>query len=164
MLIRVAKNADAARIAEIYNYYIAESTATFEESQVATDEVLARLAQTFDTELPWLVAESDGNIAGYAYASKWQGRCAYRYTAEVTIYLARDVLRRGIGTRLYKRLFDELRKRSYHTAIAGISLPNEASVALHEKFGMEKVAHFSEVGFKFNRWVDVGYWQVKLYL
>ena len=162
MMIRIAENADADCIAEIYNHYITQSTATFEESEVSAIDVRARLAETFDAGLPWLVARSDGNVAGYAYASEWNGRCAYRHTAEVTIYLAPDVLQRGIGTRLYRALFDELRQRSYHVAIAGISLPNEASVALHEKFGMEKVAHFSEVGYKFNRWIDVGYWQVKL--
>ncbi len=113
--------------------------------------------------LPWLVAENDsGVVVGYAYASKWKGRCAYRHSAEVTVYLAPDAAAQGVGTRLYEALFSELRDRGIHTAIGGIALPNPPSVALHEKFGMKKVAHFAEVGHKFDRWIDVGYWQVVL--
>ena len=91
-----------------------------------------------------------------------KGRCAYRYSAEVTVYLDAAVVGQGLGTQLYTALFDSLRRSGCHVAIGGIALPNAASVALHEKFAMQKVAHFGEVGFKFGRWVDVGYWQLTL--
>jgi phosphinothricin acetyltransferase len=109
--------------------------------------------------LPWLVAEEDGTVVGYAYATKWRTRPAYRQSVEVTVYVASDRRRRGIGSVLYDSLLDELRDHGIHAAIGGIALPNPASVALQEKFGFEKVAHFAEVGFKFGKWIDVGYWQ-----
>jgi phosphinothricin acetyltransferase len=113
--------------------------------------------------LPWLVAEDDKEIVGYAYATRWHDRSAYRYTVEVSAYLANTACSKGWGTQLYTALFEVLRRLDIHVVIAGIALPNQASVALHEKFGMEKVANFSEVGFKFGRWIDVGHWQVRLH-
>ena len=160
--IRAATQDDAQAIATIYNYYIDNSIITFEEEQVTAAEIAERINETAAEQLPYLVLEKDGVVQGYAYASKWKGRCAYRYSVETTVYLAHDAGGNGFGTQLYETLFDELRNRSYHIAIAGISLPNDASIALHEKFGMEKVAHFKEVGFKFGKWVDVGYWQCSL--
>lgn len=160
--IRPATAQDAAAIADIYNHYILNSTATFEEQAVNAQDINLRLAEATSSDLPYLVIEVAGKLRGYAYASKWKGRCAYRYTVETTVYLAADACGGGLGSALYIALFDELRARSYHAAIAGISLPNDASVALHEKFGMHKVAHFEEVGYKFGKWVDVGYWQLKL--
>lgn len=162
MKIRGATAEDANGIAEIYNHYIAESTATFEETPVAAHAMRDRLVKTAADKLPWIIVEENEKIIGYAYASKWNGRCAYRYSAEVTVYLAPNSIGNGVGTQLYHQLFAELRQRSYHVAIAGISLPNRASIALHEKFGMQRVALFSEVGYKFGRWIDVGYWQLKL--
>lgn len=96
-------------------------------------------------------------MIGYAYASKWKGRCAYRYSVEVSVYLHAEQSGQGMGTALYSALFKQLSELGYHVAIGGIALPNAASVALHEKFGMKKVAHFKEIGFKFGQWVDVGY-------
>ena len=160
--IRSAIAQDAAVIADIYNYYILNSTATFEEQEVDQHGIGLRLEETASSDLPYLVVELDDQVKGYAYASKWKGRCAYRYTVETTVYLAADACGGGLGSLLYHALFDQLRALSYHAAIAGISLPNDASVAMHEKFGMHKVAHFEEVGFKFGNWVDVGYWQLKL--
>jgi phosphinothricin acetyltransferase len=158
-IIRAAEERDSEGIARIYNHYIAGSTITFEEEAVSAADMCSRLAAASGSRLPWLVCESSQLVKGYAYASKWNDRSAYRFTAEVTAYLAPDSLGAGLGTTLYEALFDELRRLSYHTVIAGIALPNTASIALHENFGMEKVAHFSEVGYKFGRWVDVGYWQ-----
>jgi L-amino acid N-acyltransferase YncA len=160
--IRSAMAQDAAVIAVIYNHYIANSTATFEQQAVDQQDIGLRIEEAASSDLPYLVVEVEGEVRGYAYASKWKGRCAYRYTVETTVYLAADACRDGLGSLLYSALFDELRARSYHAAIAGISLPNDASVALHEKFAMHKVAHFEEVGYKFGNWVDVGYWQLKL--
>ena len=109
--------------------------------------------------LPWLVAEQDGRVLGYAYAGPWKSRAAYRFAVEVTVYLAPGFTRRGWGTRLCEELFARLRERGVHTVVGGIALPNDASVALHERLGMVKVAHFREIGFKLGRWIDVGYWQ-----
>lgn len=161
-MIRLAKNSDSEDIARIYNHYITSTIVTFEEDEISPADISERLADNSKANLPWLVDETDGCVNGYAYANKWKGRCAYRYSVEVTVYLAKSSVGQGLGTKLYAALFNELRKRSYHTVIGGISLPNPASIALHEKFGMQKVAHFKEVGYKFNQWIDVGYWQGKL--
>ena len=157
--LRPAIAADADAIARIYNHYITDTIVTFEETPIDGAEMAARLAETAAAGLPWLVADTGGVILGYAYASKWKGRCAYRHSVETTVYLDVAHTGCGIGTQLYTGLFDALAARSLHVAIGGIALPNAASVALHEKFGMRKVAHFAEVGFKFDRWIDVGYWQ-----
>ena len=159
-VIRTVTAADAAAIAGIYNHYIANTDVTFEEQALDALAMAGRITDVGEAGLPWLVAEGEpGQVLGYAYASRWNGRCAYRFAVEITVYLASDATSRGLGSRLYAALFQALRERSMHVVIAGIALPNEASIALHEKFGMEKVAHFREVGCKFDRWIDVGYWQ-----
>jgi L-amino acid N-acyltransferase YncA len=163
-VIRAATAADAEALASIYNHYILNTVITFEEQAITAADMTERLAEVAASKLPWLVAERAGQVLGFAYASKWKGRCAYRYAAEVTVYLDATVPRQGFGTQLYEALFAQLRERGMHTLIGGIAEPNPASVALHEKFGMRKVAHFAQVGFKFGRWVDVGYWQVMLSL
>ena len=157
--IRIATASDADRIAEIYNHYIANTVVTFEEEPVAGDEMRRRMDDVFAATLPWLIAESGGRVVGYAYATKWKARSAYRFSVETTVYLADGLGKRGLGSRLYDELFRRLKEKGIHAAIGGIALPNDASVALHEKFGMRKVAHFEEVGFKFGEWVDVGYWE-----
>jgi len=157
--IRTATADDADRIAEIYNHYIANTVVTFEEEPVAGDEMRRRMADVTASSLPWLVAEQAGRIVGYAYATKWKARSAYRFSVETTVYLADGLAKQGLGSRLYHELFRLLKAQGIHTAIGGIALPNDASVALHEKFGMRKVAHFEQVGFKFGKWVDVGYWE-----
>jgi phosphinothricin acetyltransferase len=157
--IRAAEPGDAAAIAAAYNHYVERSTVTFEEKPVSDEAMARRIEDGRSESLPWLVAEEAGRIVGYASSRKWKGRSAYRFSAEITVYVAPGHARRGIGSSLYSRLIPLLQARGIHAAIGGIALPNEASVALHEKFGMRKVAHFSEVGFKFDRWIDVGYWQ-----
>jgi len=157
--VRIATTADADRIAEIYNHYVANTVVTFEEEPVTGDEMRRRIDDVFASALPWLIAESGGHITGYAYATKWKARSAYRFAVETTVYLADGLARQGLGSRLYEELFGLLKERQIHAAIGGIALPNDASVALHEKFGMRKVAHFEQVGFKFGKWVDVGYWE-----
>jgi L-amino acid N-acyltransferase YncA len=160
-MIRYAKTDDAAEICKIYNHYVLGTTITFEEEPVSTDEMAKRIAETLQS-LPWLVWEQDESLQGFCYASKWKGRCAYRHSVESTVYLRADSMGRGIGSQLYRALLDELRRKKFHTVIGGIALPNDASVALHEKFEFEKVAQFREVGNKFDRWTDVGYWQLLL--
>lgn len=161
-MIRLATQSDSSSIVEIYNYYILNSTITFEEEPITSTEMFERIDSTLSDELPWLVVEHDGEILGYAYASKWKGRCAYKYSVESTVYLNDTKKSKGFGSQLYNALLKELRSKNIHVVLGGIALPNEASIGLHEKLGFEKVAHFKEVGYKFNKWVDVGYWQLKL--
>jgi L-amino acid N-acyltransferase YncA len=158
-IIRVATSADAPTIARIYNHYVTNTVVTFEEEPVAAAEMGRRLEEGSAAALPWLTIETDHVIMGYAYATPWRTRRGYRFSAEITVYLAPDQGGRGLGSRLYAQLFPMLQARGIHAVIGGIALPNAASVALHEKFGMRQVAHFSEVGFKLDRWIDVGYWQ-----
>ncbi len=156
--LRAVTAADAAAICAIYNEHVRASIVTFEEDPVGEDEMVRRIAE-LAPRLPWLVAEHGGGFAGYAYAAPWKARSAYRHTVETTIYLQPGLQRRGIGTALYTALLGELRRRGLHCALAGISLPNDASVALHERLGFRPAGCLHEVGRKFGRWIDVGYWE-----
>lgn len=157
--IRDAGPDDAAAIARIYNHFINETVVTFETEEVSADEIARRIEGIQSQSFPWLVAERDGQVVGYAYAGPWHARCAYRHSAELTVYLDPGSVGRGLGRRLYEQIIETLSRRDIHTVIGGIALPNDASVALHEKLGFQKAAHYREVGFKFDRWIDVGYWQ-----
>jgi phosphinothricin acetyltransferase len=158
---RFAAHHDAAAIAEIYNRYVRETVITFEETPVAAHEMARRIADVA-ARYAWLVAEHDGAVVGWAYATDWKSRSAYRFTVETTVYVAQSHHGRGIGIALYDALLAELRARRLHSAVGCIALPNPPSIALHERLGFKKVAHFPEVGRKFDRWVDVGYWQLML--
>lgn len=162
MNIRDASVEDAEAIASIYNHFVLTTSISFEEAAVPAVEMAGRIADVQAAGLPWLVAQIDGAVAGYAYATKWRVRHAYRFSVETTVYLSPAHAGKGLGTALYRALLARLRDGGYHSAIGGIAQPNAASVALHEKLGFEKVALFREVGFKFDRWVDVGYWELKL--
>lgn len=157
--IRAAGAGDAAAVAGIYNHYVRHSVVTFETEEVTAAELARRIAMTLADSLPWLVAESSGNVMGYAYASVWNRRAAYRHTVESTIYLDPEQVGRGTGRRLYRFLLDDLRRRPVHAVVAGIALPNARSVRLHEALGFRKVAHFEQVGYKQERWIDVAYWE-----
>jgi L-amino acid N-acyltransferase YncA len=159
MKIREAVSSDAEAIAEIYNHYVRQTIITFEENYVPPTELIKRIQQIQSIRLPWLIAESNDKILGYACAGKWKERAAYRFSVETTVYVQPNCLKEGIGSGLYNRLMDALKAKGYHAAMGGIALPNKASVGLHEKLGFKKVAHFTEVGYKFDRWIDVGYWQ-----
>lgn len=158
MLIRPYEPKDAEKICGIYNYYISNTVITFEETPLTTSTMASRIA-AYTQEYPWLVCEVDGEVVGYAYATKWKERAAYKNTVEVTIYLANGLARKGYGKALYAALLDKLKQLNCHVALGCIALPNESSEQLHEFFGFKKVAHFSEVGRKFGEWLDVGYWQ-----
>lgn len=160
--IRQATALDAAAIADIYNDYINNTTITFEEQSVDADEMQQRLEKVQALGLPYLVAIVDERVIGYAYATKWKERSAYRYSVETTVYLDNSVKRQGIGNALYHELLTQLRQLGINSAIGGITLPNAASVALHEKLGMRQVAQFKHIGCKFGKWLDVGYWQINL--
>ncbi|USX28015.1 GNAT family N-acetyltransferase [Oxalobacteraceae bacterium OTU3CINTB1] len=160
-MIRPATPDDASAIVEIYNHYVATTVISFEERPVTPDEMAGRIRDVMAT-LPWLVYESEGTVLGYAYATKLRVRSAYRYSAETSVYVAPGQGGKGIGSALYTTLLEELRAREIHMAIGGIAQPNPASVALHERLGFEKVAHFKQVGRKFDRWIDMGYWELQL--
>jgi L-amino acid N-acyltransferase YncA len=162
MTIRPANTNDASQIAGIYNHYIATSHATFEIDPIDPDEMLRRIDEIQVGGYPFLIYEANSEIAGYACGHEFRSRPAYRHSVEVSVYVKPGHERKGVGTLLYKRLFAEIRAGDFHAIIAGISLPNEASIRLHEKFGFEKVAHFHEVGRKFGRWIDAGYWELIL--
>jgi L-amino acid N-acyltransferase YncA len=158
--IRPVTIEDAEAIARIYGHYVSNTTISFEEQPVGAAEMAARITEVVSASLPWLVADQGvERLVGYAYAGKWKGRCAYRHSVESSVYLDPACTGQGIGTRLYQALLQILREQSIHVVIGGIGLPNPASVALHERLGFTKVAHFKEVGYKFGRWIDVGYWQ-----
>lgn len=161
MNIRPARLKDAYEIKEIYNYYILNSVATFEENPISVEEMKNRIQSTI-VNFPWLVYEVDEKIMGYAYAKDWKLRAAYRQTVESSVYLNPTSLNKGVGSMLYNALINTLIQKNMHVIIGGVSLPNDTSIALHEKFGFKKVAHFKEVGFKFEKWVDVGYWQLTI--
>jgi phosphinothricin acetyltransferase len=158
-MIRDCTDADVPRICDIYNHYIRETTVTFEEAPIPVTEMAHRIAEV-SKRFPWLVIESDGAVAGYAYASLWKTRSAYRFAIESTIYLAADACGRGLGTTLYRALLEALPQCGAHRVLGCIALPNEASVVLHERLGFKKIGIFDEVGWKFGRWVDVGYWEL----
>ena len=158
-MIRAVKLEDAKEIAEIYNYYILNSCVTFEELPVSAEEMRGRIEVAY-LKFPWLVFEKDNEILGYACASSWKPRSAYKHTVEITVYLKKEATKNGIGSLLYAALIGQLTDLGFHAVIGGISLPNEASIALHEKFGFEKIAQFKEVGYKFKKWIDVGYYEL----
>jgi phosphinothricin acetyltransferase len=162
-MIRSATAADAQAICTIYNHFILQSTATFEETAIVPGDMAARIdAITGTGRLPFLVAELDGAVAGYAYAAPWKLRSAYRHTVESSVYVAPGFAGMGLGSRLYQALLQQLREREVHAVLAGIALPNSASIGLHEAFGFSKVGQLREVGNKFGQWLDVAYWQLVL--
>jgi phosphinothricin acetyltransferase len=161
MEIRPCQPRDYQAICDIYNYYVENTVISFEETVLTIAEMEERVAAC-TLSYPWLVCVADDRLVGYAYANKWQQRSAYRLCAETTVYLRHGEAGRGYGGALYRALLPLLVERGLEVAIAGIALPNEASVKLHESFGFTKVAHYHGVGFKLGRRVDVGYWQKNL--
>ena len=160
-MIRSIKIDDAKAIKEIYNYYIENTIITFEESPVSLQEMEDRINKTKDN-FAWIVYEENNQVVGYAYASPWQPRSAYRYSALGTVYLKVGFEKKGIGTKLYSYLISILKKTDLEVLIGGLSIPNEGSQTLHKKLGFKKVAHFEKVGWKFDKWIDVAYWQLFL--
>lgn len=158
-MIRPVLLSDTEQILEIYNHYVATSTVTFEEKLVSAANIKNRISSILE-KYPYLVFEEDGKILGYAYASIFRTRIAYRYSAESSVYVHKDHFKKGIGSKLYAALLPLMKEQGLKSAIGGITLPNEGSVKLHEQFGFEKVAHFKAVGRKFDQWLDVGFWQL----
>lgn len=157
-MIRAVKIEDAGQIREIYNYYVENTVITFEEKSVDLSEMEKRIEKITATH-PWIVLEDEGRIQAYAYGSPWRVKSAYRFSTELTVYVHKNSRGKGYGTKLYKSLIEKLEKKGMHCLYGVIALPNEGSTALHEKLGFTKCGHFNQVGFKFDKWLDVGYWE-----
>jgi len=160
-MIRSILSDDAPAICSIYNYYIENSCATFEEEPVGIDDMKERICEVYP-EYPFLVWDDGGEIFGFAYAHKWKDRSAYRHTAEFSLYVRNGFQGRGMGRALVEALLTEIRKTNIHVVVSGIVLPNDGCVAIHEKLGFKKISHFAEVGYKFSKWLDVGHWELIL--
>lgn len=162
-MIRNVTLNDAEALTRIYNHYIETSGATFEETPISEDELRKRINNIhFEKGFPFIVIEENSEVIGYAYASTFRERIAYRYTVESTVYVDPQHFKKGIGKQLYADLIDLLKQQDFHSVIGVITLPNDASVKLHEEFGFKKAGHFTEVGKKFGRWMNVGFWELIL--
>jgi phosphinothricin acetyltransferase len=161
MQIRDVKLSDSKAITDIYNYYILNTIITFEEDPI-TPEIIEKRIGKVTKKYPWIVLEDEGRIVGYAYGSQFRERYAYRFTTETTVYLDHSLTGKGYGVKLYIELLKQLKQLDYNMALGVISLPNDPSVKLHEKLGFVKAGHLDQSGFKFNKWIDVGFWQLDL--
>jgi len=157
-MIRGPCSQDGAALCRIYNHYVTNTIVTFALEETSEQEMAAAISAASE-KFPWLVWEDEGRVLGYALASEWKSRCAYRFSVETTIYLDPAAGGKGIGTLLYGGLLERVAAAGHHSALGGIALPNPASIALHEKLGFVKVGQLKEVGWKFDQWIDVGYWQ-----
>jgi L-amino acid N-acyltransferase YncA len=160
--VRLADPArDAERVSDIYRPAVESSIASFEEVAPGPAEMASRMRMTLE-RLPWLVAEDDAGVVGYAYAGPHRSRPGYRWSADVSVYVDGTQLGRGIGRALYDALFDLLRRQRYVNLYAGVALPNPSSVALHERIGMRRIGTYERVGYKFGAWHDVAWYGMRL--
>lgn len=157
-MIRSATEQDASGVLAIYEPIVRDTPISFETEPPAEEEMAARIARSHE----WLIFERDRHIIGYAYAAPFHPRSAYRWSVEVSIYLAEDARGSGLGRKLLTELLDRLSARGFVNGFAGIALPNPVSVSLFESFGFSKIAHWTNVGFKLGAWHDVGWWQLQL--
>jgi L-amino acid N-acyltransferase YncA len=162
MLIRDADaQQDAGACAAIYAPYVRDTPISLEERVPTAREIAARIETTTQTH-PWLVAEDETDVVGYAYGTRHRERACYRWAADVTVYVAPQSQRRGVGRALYQTLFESLAHQGFRIACAGITLPNQASVGLHEALGFQPVGVYRNIGWKHGAWYDVGWWQLEL--
>jgi L-amino acid N-acyltransferase YncA len=159
--IRLATAADAEAVARIYAPNVVASSISFEYAPPSEAEMAGRIRAALEYA-PWLVLAREGEVRGYAYASKHRERAAYQWSVDVSAYIDEDHRRKGIGRALYTSLFGLLRLQGFHAAHAGITLPNPGSVGLHEALGFRPVGVYASVGYKFGAWHDVGWWQLEL--
>ncbi len=157
----IATPANAAELADVYAPYVRDTFISFETEPPDADE-MARRVRTIGAQYPWLMASADGEMIGYAYACENRSRLAYRWSVDAAVYVRVSAQRKGIGSALYRRLFALLRAQGYVNAFAGISLPNAASVALHEAMGFARIGVYRRIGYKLGAWRDVGWWQLVL--
>lgn len=160
-MIRQATASDAGGCRTIYAPIVRDTTLSYETEPPTAEEMRRRIETTLP-QLPWLVDERGGDIAGFTYAAPFRSRLAYRWTVEVSLYIHEAHRRLGVGRGLYTALLDTLRRQGYRTALAVISLPNPPSVALHEDLGFTPVGVFHSAGFKFGSWLDSGWWELSL--
>ncbi len=159
--LRTARPEDAPAIAEIYRPYVTDTAITFEVDPPDASELAARM-EALRGLAPWLVCEVEGTVVGYAYAGKHHERAAYQWALNAAVYLSAAHHRRGLGRALYTALFELLRLQGFCSVHGGITLPNAASVGLHESLGFRRVALYPAIGFKLGAWYDVGWWQLEL--
>lgn len=160
-MIRLAESRDASRLAAIFAPYVEGTAITF-STEPPTAEGFVKKLEMLGTNFPFLVYEENGRVEAYAYASPHRSLAAYRWCVEVSVYASQDSQRRGHGSRLYASLLPLLRRQNFQNVYAGITLPNAASVRLHEKFGFRSFAVFRDIGFKAGAWRDVGWWELAL--
>lgn len=160
-MIRQVHIDDAKSLLEIYNYYVLNSVVTFDIEPLSLGAFENKMAKII-AEYPFLVFEENNELLGYAYGSRFRPKPAYKNTVETTVYVKNGLHGKQIGTKLYKELLQLLKKQNLHAALGVLTLPNDASVKLHEKFNFMLVGHFKEVGFKFGKWLDVGVYQLNL--
>jgi phosphinothricin acetyltransferase len=161
MMIRPVNAGDARDICGIYNHFVENTAVSFEEEALSVSEMENRIRE-IGAAYPWFVHEEEGAVLGYAYANRFRDRAAYRYSAELSIYVKSGHEGKGIGGGLFARLLEAMKKSSAHVLVSAITVPNERSVGLHEKFGFVKAALFNEIGYKLGEWRDVGYWELVL--
>jgi len=161
MKIRSATVNDAENVLSIYSPVVQETAISFELTVPAVDEMRRRIQSALQTHA-WLVAETNGELAGYAYGSAHRPRQAYQFSVEVSAYVNAHHRGQGVARALYQALFEALRQQQCHCAFAGIALPNDPSIALHRSMGFQRIGVFREVGYKFDRWHDVDWWQLRL--
>jgi len=159
--LRPAEQRDAEAIADIYAPIVRDTAISFETEPPSAAVMAERIENTLQ-QRPWLVATDGDEVLGYAYASEHRQRTAYRWSVDVTAYIAESARRRGVGRRLYGALIPMLRAQGFRSAFAGIALPNDASVGLHEAVGFEALGVYRDVGFKLGAWRDVGWWSLQL--
>ena len=160
-VIRLATGDDAPAVQKIYAPVVRDTAISFELEIPDMPEMRRRIEATVE-DLPWLVCESDGRILGYAYAGRHRTRAAYQWAVEVSVYVHADARQMGVGRALYRSLFDLLALQGFRNAFAGITLPNAASVGLHESLGFQPIGVYRDVGHKLGSWHDVGWWQLPL--
>jgi phosphinothricin acetyltransferase len=158
-VIRPAVPEDLARIAAIYGHYVEQTYATFETDPLTPEQWSLKWETARERNHPWFVSEQSGEVHGYAAAATFNPRPAYRFTVETSVYLQHERVGQGLGRALYEDLLAEAERRDFHLAVAGIALPNERSVALHESLDFQLVGVFREVGYKLGDWRDVGWWE-----
>ena len=159
MKIRKVDISDATKICDIYNFYVVNSIATFDEENKDVDFFYKKIKDTIKN-YPWLVVEDNNEVIGFAYASMWKDKSAYSKSVESTIYIDNKFTKKSIGSELYMELINELTNMGFKSVVGIISIPNVASEILHERLGFKKVAHFSKIGTKFGEDIDVACWQL----
>lgn len=162
-MIREAFKEDIVGLLEVYRPYIEETSISFETTVPSLKEFENRF-DSITSKYPWLICEIDGELAGYAYGCAHRHRAGYHWSVECAVYVSNKFHRRGVGKKLYSELFKKLKEMGFANVFAGITLPNEASVKLHEKLGFESIGTFKNIGYKFEKWWDVGWWQLNLQL